>query len=160
MPRNDGAVLVENAQVRFLNFSGREDKFNREGDRNLCVLLSEQMAADLADQGYNIKFLRAREEGEQDQPYIKLTVKFKVKPPRIVMVGETSRKRTELGEELCGILDDSDIVKCDVSFTPYDWDVNGNKGRTAYLKQFFCEIEEDYLTLKWSNIDVLEPEDV
>ena len=57
-------IMIENARLIFKNFSGEESKFNRGGNKNFCVVLDPEMAQDLADEGWNIKYLRPREEGE------------------------------------------------------------------------------------------------
>ena len=97
MAANDKNVVMENVRIIFRNFSGKEGQYNREGDRNFAVLLDDKTAEQMAKDGWNVKVLKAREEGDEDQPYLTVAVNFKGRPPRVVMV--TSRGRTNLGED-------------------------------------------------------------
>lgn len=148
-PAND-QVTIEGAQLRFLNFAGKEGQFNREGDRNFVVLLDPSMADELSQAGWNVKLLTAREEGDDDQPYIQVSVGYKAYPPRIVMIGAQSGSRTELGEAQVELLDSVEIANVDLMLRPFDWDVNGKQGRKAYLKTMFITIVEDPLELKYA----------
>ena len=47
--------------------------------------------------GWNIKRLKPRDGAEQGTAYIQVSVGFKGRPPRMVMI--TSRGRVELGED-------------------------------------------------------------
>lgn len=154
MPR-DETVVMENVRIIFRNFAGKEGMYNREGDRNFAVLLDERIAGDLAADGWNVKTLKAREEGEVEQPYLQVAVNFKGRPPRIVMI--TSRGRTELGEDECELLDWADIRETDLIVRPYEWVVNGKTGIKAYLKSIFVTIEEDALELKYADLDDARP---
>jgi hypothetical protein len=155
MARNDGVITIEDAKIVFVNFSGKEDNFNREGNRNFCVFLDDDTAAKLLADGWNVKGLKSREAGEPDQPLLEVAVAFKVRPPRIIMIGETTRRRTELDEDSCEILDQVDRVMVDLSISPYHWEVNGKTGIKAYLKAIYVIIEEDYLDLKYAAMDDL-----
>jgi hypothetical protein len=141
---------MEDAHILFRNFAGREGQYNREGDRNFCVLLDDQTAAAMAQDGWNIKELRSREEGEPNRPYIQVSVGFKGRPPKIVMV--TSRGRTTLTEDECEVLDWVDIRMVDLIIRPYNWAVGGRSGVKAYLKSIFVVIDEDYLELKYASV--------
>lgn len=155
MPRNDGIITIEDARIIFLNFAGKETKYNREGNRNFCVLLDDHLAKQLDEDGWNVKALRSREEGDPDQPYLEVAVGFKIRPPRLVLIGETTRRRTELDEETCEVLDDVDMAMVDLSIHPYKWEVNGKTGIKAYLKALFVTIQEDFLDLKYADLDNL-----
>lgn len=144
-------VLLENARIMFRNFSGKEGKYNKEGDRNFVIFLDDDIANQMARDGWNIKQLKAREDDEgEPQSYIQIAVGFKGRPPTIFMV--TSRGKTPLGEEEVSILDWVQIATTDVIIRPYNWSVNGNTGVKAYLKSIFVTIEEDALDLKYAGV--------
>lgn len=153
MNKNDGTLLMEGARIVFRNFQGKEGQYNREGDRNFCVLLEPDLAEQLAKDGWNIKTLKARDVDDDPQPYLQISVGFKIRPPLIVMV--TSRGRTTLTEEELEVLDWVDIQSVDLIVRPYEWVVNGKSGIKAYLKSIFVIIEEDYLVLKYSEVPEL-----
>lgn len=153
MPRvltpND-TVLIEGARIVFRNFAGKEDQFNREGNRNFAVLLDPEVAEALSADGWNVKILRAREEGDEPQPYIQVSIGYKVRPPRIVMI--TSRGKTELNEGLLDLLDYADIVTTDLIFLPYNWEAAGKTGVKAYVKSMFVTVREDELEQKYGDV--------
>ena len=150
MPRLENTVVIENAQIRFRNFAGKEGKYNKEGDRNFAVLLDPDTAEAMAQDGWNVKTLKSREEGEPGTPYINVAVSFKGRPPHVVMI--TSRGRTDIHEDAIELLDWAEIRNADLIIRPYNWEVNGESGVKAYLKSLFMTIEEDYLEMKYSDI--------
>lgn len=157
MPQNDGNVMIEGARLMFRNFAGKEQQFNSAGDRNFCILLEPERAVEMRRDGWNVKELKAREEGDEPTPYVQVAVNYgKGKPPRCVLI--TSKTRSEMGADEVEILDWADIKTADVIIRPYDWEVNGNKGRKAYLKTIFVTINEDELELKYA--EQLQPEDL
>lgn len=139
---------VEDARLIFRNFSGKEGQFNREGDRNFAVILDDVTAKQMLEDGWNVRYLASREEGEEDTPYITVAVNFKNKPPRIVMI--TSTARTQLNEDSVSVLDWADIRTCDLIARAYEWAVNGKTGIKAYLQTMFITIEEDELERKYA----------
>lgn len=144
------SVLMEGVRIVFRNFKGAEGMYNREGDRNFAVLLDDDVAEDLNKQGWNVKWLKARDEEDNDQAYLSVSVNFKGRPPRVVMI--SSRGRTDLDEESVEILDWVDIANVDLIINPYSWAVNGKTGVKAYLKSLFVTIDEDELELKYSDV--------
>lgn len=142
--------LFEGATIIFRNFTGKEGQYNREGDRNFCLLLDPQKAQEMIEAGWNVKALRSRDPNEPPQPYIQIAVSFKGRPPRVVII--TSRGRTDLSETEVEILDWVDIAKVDMVIRPYNWSVNGKTGVKAYLKSLFITILEDPLELKYNDV--------
>jgi hypothetical protein len=151
MANNDNNVLMEGVRIVFRNFKGAEGQYNREGDRNFAVLLDDPIAEQMAKDGWNVKWLKAREEGDPEQAYLTVAVNFKGRPPRIVMI--TSRGRTTLGEHEVEILDWADLRAVDLIVRPYEWAVNGKTGVKAYLQSIYATVEEDALELKYAQID-------
>lgn len=147
-------ILMENAQVVFRNFAGREGQYNREGDRNFCVLLDDDLAENLLADGWNVKRLRPRDGDEVGTAYLQVSVGFKNRPPTIGLI--TSKGRTNLTEDTVDILDWIDIANTDVVIRPYNWSVNGGSGVKAYVKSLFITAEEDYLQLKYNDVPEIE----
>jgi hypothetical protein len=147
---NDNTVLMEGVRIIFRNFSGKEGKYNREGDRNFAVLLDDEVANALAEDGWNVKWLQARNEDEEETPqaYLPVSVSYKGRPPRIVMV--TSRGRTNIDDTQVEMLDWATIINVDLIVRPYEWTVNGKNGIKAYLQSLYVTIEEDELERKYA----------
>lgn len=148
MSDNDKTVMIEDAQLIFLNFEGKEGQYNRAGDRNFAVVLPPDVAESMLADNWNVKFLKQREEDEVATAYLSVSVNYKNRPPKIVLI--TSRTRTHLDESSVSVLDYADIAKADLIINPYDWVANGKSGVKAYLKTLFVTIDEDDLERKYA----------
>lgn len=142
--------MVEDAQLLFRNFSGNEGRYNAEGEKEFSVILDEKTAKEMLRDGWNVKYLEAREEGEPNTPYVTVKVSFKVRPPNVVMI--TSTARTKLNDDSIGVLDWADILKCDLIGRGYEWEVGGKQGVKAYLQTMFVTVQEDALEAKYADI--------
>jgi len=140
--------MVENAQLVFRNFSGKEGQYNRKGDRNFSVILDHDSAQKMLADGWNVRYLEGRDEGEPPTPYIQVSVGYKTKPPKIVMI--TSTSRTVISEEDVEVLDWAEIGNADLIARAYNWEVNGKTGIKAYLQSLYITIQEDALERKYS----------
>lgn len=150
MPPNNQLVTVEDARIIFRNFEGREEKFNPKGRRNFGLILPIELADEMLANGWNVKYLKPREEGDVPQPWIPVRVAFGTKPPKLVQV--TRRGKTMIDEDLAETLDWVDIEYADVTISPYDSVVSGKSYRTAYAHTVVLKIEENYLMDKWDEI--------
>ena len=150
--RRQDHVTLQDVRIVFKNFAGKAGQYNREGDRNFAVLLDPDLAEAMKANDWNVKYLKPREEGDEPQAYLQVAVEFeKGRPPRIIMI--TSRGRTILDEDSCEVLDWAYIKNVDMIISPYNWEVNGNKGVKAYLQSIYVTIEEDELERKYADID-------
>lgn len=151
----NGKLTMEGAKIIFRNLAGREGKYNREGDRNFCVLLDVVTARAMEEDGWNIKRLRPREEDEglEPQAYLPVSVSYKSRPPRVVLI--TSKGRTPLTEDVVEFVDMVDIKYVDLTINPYKWEVNGKGGVKAYLSTLYVIVHEDPLDLKYADLEEL-----
>lgn len=157
MAVNDKEVL-ENCRIVFRNFEGREEQYNRAGDRNFSVVLDDEQAERMKAQGWNVKSKPPREEGDREFHHLKIKVNFRSKkPPTIVMI--SSKGRTLLDQDMVGMLDLAELALVDMIIRPYEYDVNGKTGRTAYLDSIYVTLAEDELSLKYAEDEPKDKEE-
>lgn len=126
-------LQVNDTRIIYRNFRGEGSKFNREGDRNFAMIIpTRDLADELISRGWNVKIKEPREEGEEPFMYLPIKVKFNDRGPQIYLV--TGDRTNRLDEDVVSMLDDIDIRSVDLDIGPYDWEVNGKTGRTAYLQ--------------------------
>ena len=143
----NGNITIENVRVGFRNFSGKEGKFNPKGNRNFCIFLEDPLARKLETDGWNVKWLKPRNEDEEPQAILQIKVMFGKIPPTIVMIN--SRGQSRIKEETVSILDWAEIQSADVIIRPYSYNVNGQSGVAAYLNKMYVTIVEDELEKKY-----------
>ena len=142
-------IAIEGAKLLFRNFEGAEDKFNRAGDRNFCVSLTQEKADELSAQGWNVRVIEPHDDYDDPLFYINVAVQYKNIPPKIYLV--TSRGKTLLDENTVGEIDHIDIANADLIISPYHWEVNGKRGVKAYLKTAYITMEEDEFAYKYND---------
>ena len=144
-----GILQINDARIVFRNFRGEGGPYNREGDRNFALVIpNKDIADELIKDGWNVKIKEAREEG--DQPFIFLTVKVKFndRGPHIYL--KTGEAVNKLDEETVSCIDDIDICSVNLDIRPYDWEINGKTGRTAYLQSMEIIQEIDRFAARYA----------
>ena len=145
-----GILQIDNARIIFRNFRGEASKFNREGDRNFAVIIDNEEIADrLAADGWNVKIKPSKEDDDMLFMYLQVKVKFNGRGPRVYL--KTGRAMNRLDEDSIDCLDDIDISGVDLDIRPYDWEVNGKTGRTAYLQSIEVTQECDRFMDRYNN---------
>ena len=146
-----GILQIDEARLVFRNFSGEASKYNREGDRNFAIIIpDEDIANAMIKEGWNVKIKQPREDGDEPFMYLSVKVKFNDYGPNVYLV--SGNKMNRLDEDSIDCFDKISILSADLDIRPYDWEVNGRTGRTAYLQSIkviqrstdrFAEITEN-----------------
>lgn len=155
-----GYLEINDARIIWKNFSGRGDRFNREGDRNFSLVIPTQEDCDKLrnntnkyGDGWNVKIKPPREEGDVPFMHMPVKVKFNGRGPNVYLV--SGSKQVALNEDTIACLDDIDILSVDLDIRPYDDKLpNGTTFRTAYLSAMRVyqrvdrfAAEDDYLDI-------------
>ena len=139
---------MDDANIMYRNFTGRKGPYNAEGERSFCLDLTGENVEELAALGWNVKWTKPREDGDDPTPYLPVSVKYVFKPPRVVLV--KTNGQTNLTEDMLDLLDYVDFTKVDLIVRGWWWEVSGGAGRKAELKTMFATIFEDELERKYS----------
>lgn len=147
-----GILQIDDARIIYRNFSGLASKFNREGDRNFAVVIPNQEIADaLIEEGWNVKIKPPREEGDSPFIYLPVKIKFNDRGPSVYL--QTGDAVNKLNEDTVDCLDKIDISNVNLDVRPYDWEVNGKTGRTAYLQSLQVIQEVDRFASRFADRD-------
>lgn len=128
-----GILQIDDARLIHRNFEGRESQYNRKGDRNFSIAIyDEELAKRLVDEGWNVKIKPGRDEGEAPRMHLPVKIKFNDRGPNVYL--QSGRSQRRLDENSISCLDYVDILEANLDVRPYNWDINGKQGRTAYLQ--------------------------
>lgn len=147
-------IKMENARIVCRNFAGLKTEFNAEGDRNFGVLLDDDLAARLSQDGWKIKYFNPRPDDPEQrrQAWLKVKVKFGKIPPICNLI--TTRGRTRLDENTVGQLDFARYKTVDLIIRPYNYPETNFApgGVAAYLKAIYVTLQEDDFASKYADI--------
>ena len=116
-------IIIENARIMFRNFSGKEEKYNRAGDRNFCVIIEDHNDAQrLIEDGWNVRVMPPREEGDEPRHYIQ-----------------------DFAE-----ISNVDLIIRPYNWIIQEGTKNEKSGVKAYLKTMYVTIEEDEFAEKYA----------
>ena len=156
MERRTEDLEIENAELRFRNFSGKGGKFNNEGNRNFCVLINPADAEALKAEGWNIRTLKPKNPDDEEVPYMQVKVNYDgFSKPIVYIITEIDGKpvkKNKLGEDDIDILDYAEIKKVDMVIRPYNYQTPDRSGIKGYLKSMFVTIKEDKFASKYMNV--------
>lgn len=130
-------VIIKDVNIgrgSYRNFSGIKTDFNKAGNRTFSIFLPQETAEILQNEGWHVKYKPARMEGQNDRWQLDVAVGFDRFPPTI-KVTSADGVTSYLTEESVSILDSADIQTADIELRPYNWEVNGNTGVKAYLRE-------------------------
>lgn len=153
-------IIIENARIlpgSYRNFSGKPSQYNTDGDRNFVIGLDTDMAHELQEKGWPVKWKPDRYSEGEMRATMRVNVKYtardgrKLVPPKVVVM--SSSGKVNYDEEMIGMIDTMDIEKCDLILSGYEYKTMGREGISAYLKTMYVTMAEDALDLKYRGID-------
>lgn len=156
MARDRMEVTIQDATIKWTNFSGRPTKFKPEGgERTFVVELDQKLAEDMRDDGWHVRFPDDPIEEDEEQTKapiisVKLGYSPKARPPKIVLI--TSKGAQYLTQDMVEILDSMDFTQVDVKFNSSNWEFGGKSGIKAYLKSMYLTMDEDELDRKYAHL--------
>lgn len=150
-----GILQIDDAKIIYRNFTGEGSKYNREGDRNFALLIeSEDIKDALIEEGWNVKVKPPREEGDSPFMFLPVKVKFNDRGPAVYL--KSGERANRLDEESVGVLDNVDILSVNMDIRPFDWEVNGKTGRTAYLQSIEVIQNVDRFAARYNEDETLD----
>lgn len=136
---------ITDARIIFRNFSGKPDKFHKNGGyRSFNVIIDDPEAAQkLGNEKWNVRIMPPRDD-EEPNHRLEVCVSYELRAPKIVMISE--RGEVDITEDNIEILDFVDIDHVDFKINPRFWtDDNGEEHIKAYLYSMAVYAIEDDL---------------
>ena len=149
---NVNNINIEGATIIWKNFSGERDRFN-PGKRGFSVVIDDAVMADeLKQEGWNVKERPLQEGADPSEQEWTLPVKLNMNRYTQVWLIVGNHK-TLLDENTVAQLDVVDFVDCDISIRPYEWEMSGRTGITAYVDSMYVTIRENKFAEKYADLD-------
>lgn len=149
---NVNSINIEGANIIWKNFSGERDRFN-PGKRGFSVVIDDAVMADeLKQEGWNVKKRPLQEGADPSEQEWTLPVKLNMNRYTQVWLIVGNHK-TLLNEDTVAQLDVVDITDCDLSIRPYEWEMSGRTGITAYVDSMYVTIRENKFAEKYADLD-------
>lgn len=152
---NPSDLMIEDAKILFTNFAGSPTRYNSEGGkREFSVALPLNLVEDLEKDGWNVKY-RKNADGEYDpeRPYLGVKVSYKFRAPAIWLI--TAGRKQLMSEDTVGTLDNITIKTADVVIHPSVYDVRGQQGISAYVKELYVVMDDESASFasKYADLD-------
>lgn len=152
---NPSDLMIEDAKLLFTNFAGSPTRYNSEGGkREFSVALPLNLVEDLERDGWNVKY-RKNADGEYDpeRPYLGVKVSYKFRAPAIWLIA--GGRKQLMTEDTVGTLDNITIKTADVVIHPSVYDVRGQQGISAYVKELYVVMDDESASFasKYADLD-------
>lgn len=152
---NPSDLMIEDVKILFTNFAGSPTRYNSEGGkREFSVALPLNLVEDLEKDGWNVKY-RKNADGEYDpeRPYLGVKVSYKFRAPAIWLI--TAGRKQLMSEDTVGTLDNITIKTADVVIHPSVYDVRGQQGISAYVKELYVVMDDESASFasKYADLD-------
>lgn len=152
---NPSDLMIEDAKILFTNFSGSPTRYNSEGGkREFSVALPLNLVEDLERDGWNVKFRKnADRELDPERPYLGVKVSYKFRAPAIWLIA--GGRKQLMTEDTIGTLDNITIKTADVVIHPSVYDVRGQQGISAYVKEMYVVMDDESASFasKYADLD-------
>lgn len=153
-------LIIENAIITNRNFEGREEKpFNAKGVRNFSVILENELAHALLEDGWNIKFPKTKDPNDPETSgFLSVSVSY-TNPrhiPKIIQVTYDSNDKPHkipLHESTIVNIDSAEIQDINLVIHPRQWDDNGRIRIKAYLKTMYFTLVKDPFEDKYGTFE-------
>jgi len=149
MDNKDNTLIIKNAVIVRRNFEGRVDNYNKSGDRTFSVVIDNELAIALKNDGWNVKFDKRYDADDPDAPaYLDVKVSYDNARyiPKIVQVtydSEGRPRRTFFHKNTVANLDSADIEDVRLEINPHNYTVNNHSGIKAYLRTMYFTLVKD-----------------
>ena len=150
MPKK--TLIISGTNLIFRNLSGKTSEYNKNGERITGVIIPPEMVDDLVADGWNVKQTKPRDPQDQPTYYMNVKCRFDNIPPKVYLC--TQHKKTKLDEDTIEQIDYSEISFVDIEISPYDYQTAMGSGRSAYVKNMYVNVVEDYFAEKYAYGDV------
>lgn len=141
LPKRPDPIIIEDARIKFKNFAGEARQYNPAGQRNFVLCLPDELAQQLAAEGWNVKWKPGRHPEDPDEAQLVVKVKYNEssddhsRDPIAYLI--QGRRKIALDARTVATLDRLAPLNIDLVVRPYVWDINGNVGITAYLDEIY-----------------------
>ena len=150
-------IIIRDAVIINKNFEGRVEKpYNMSGIRRFTVLLDEEVALQLQKIGWPVNIKPDKDPEMPPIGYLNVTVGYNGKiPPKIIQITRRNGrpKMTPISEATVSTIDCAEIKDVKLEIRPYNWNVNGKTGTSAYLKTMYYELVEDVFAADYEDFD-------
>lgn len=144
-------ISIANARIAFTNFSAKPEKYNQHPMPNFLLILEDEgLVENLIADGWNVKRFRPREGEDLGAAYLQVKVNFNKKPPIIWLI--TGNRKTRVHDDMIEAFDYMEFENIDLIIEPYQYDVNGKTGISAYLKTMYATKVVDAFESKYADI--------